>query len=71
MSHINFVAQAICTATVEAFTVGEAVHQSLATASNLGFGKKYVPSLVKAQEKLTGAKFTPSMAFNMGNRLKS
>jgi 3-hydroxyisobutyrate dehydrogenase-like beta-hydroxyacid dehydrogenase len=39
--------------------VGEAVHQSLATASNLGFGGEYVPSLVKAQEKLTGVKFTP------------
>ena len=39
--------------------VGEAVHQSLATASNLGFGKDYVPRLVSAQEKLTGAKFTP------------
>jgi 3-hydroxyisobutyrate dehydrogenase-like beta-hydroxyacid dehydrogenase len=39
--------------------VGEAVHQSLATASNLGFGSEYVPSLVKAQEKLTGVKFTP------------
>ena len=38
--------------------VGEAVHQSLATASNLGFGGEYVPSLVKAQEKLTGVKFT-------------
>lgn len=38
--------------------VGEAVHQSLATASNLGFGKEYVPSLVKAQEKLTGIKYT-------------
>lgn len=38
--------------------VGEAVHQSLATASNLGFGSDYVPSLVKAQEKLTGVKFT-------------
>ena len=39
--------------------VGEAVHQSLSTASNLGFGQEYVPSLVKAQEKLTGVKFTP------------
>jgi 3-hydroxyisobutyrate dehydrogenase-like beta-hydroxyacid dehydrogenase len=39
--------------------VGEAVHQSLATASNLGFGGEYVPSLVRAQEKLTGVKFTP------------
>lgn len=36
--------------------VGEAVHQSLVLASALGFGAKYVPSLVEAQEKLTGAK---------------
>ncbi len=40
--------------------IGEAVHQSLSTASNLGFGKQYVPALVKAQEKLTGVKITPS-----------
>ncbi len=32
--------------------VGEAVHQSLATASALGEGKNYVTGLVKAQEKL-------------------
>ena len=36
--------------------VGEAVHQSLALASALGHGKKFVPSLVEAQEQLTGAK---------------
>lgn len=36
--------------------MGEAVHQSLALASALGFGRKYVPSLVEAQEQLTGAK---------------
>jgi 3-hydroxyisobutyrate dehydrogenase-like beta-hydroxyacid dehydrogenase len=34
--------------------VGEAVHQSLATASALGEGKSYVTGLVKAQEKLLG-----------------
>ena len=34
--------------------VGEAVHQSLALASALGYGAKYVPSLVEAQEQLTG-----------------
>ncbi len=34
--------------------VGEAVHQSLVTANALGFGEKYVPSLIEAQEKLTG-----------------
>jgi 6-phosphogluconate dehydrogenase len=39
--------------------VGEAVHQSLALASALGHGKKYVPSLVEAQEQLTGAKIVP------------
>ena len=36
--------------------VGESVHQSLALASALGYGEKYVPSLVEAQEQLTGAK---------------
>lgn len=32
--------------------VGEAVHQSLAIASALGHGSKFVPSLVQAQEQL-------------------
>ncbi len=36
--------------------MGEAVHQSLVAANALGFGDKYVPSLVEAQEKLTGVK---------------
>jgi 3-hydroxyisobutyrate dehydrogenase-like beta-hydroxyacid dehydrogenase len=39
--------------------MGEAVHQSLALASALGHGEKYVPSLVEAQEQLTGARITP------------
>jgi 3-hydroxyisobutyrate dehydrogenase-like beta-hydroxyacid dehydrogenase len=39
--------------------MGEAVHQSLALASALGHGKKFVPSLVEAQEQLTGAKIIP------------
>ena len=39
--------------------VGEAVHQSLALACALGFGEKYVPSLVEAQEKITGAVIVP------------
>jgi 3-hydroxyisobutyrate dehydrogenase-like beta-hydroxyacid dehydrogenase len=39
--------------------VGEAVHQSLVLASALGYGKKFVPSLVEAQERLTGAKLVP------------
>jgi len=39
--------------------MGEAVHQSLAMASALGYGKKYVPSLVEAQEQITGAHIRP------------
>jgi 3-hydroxyisobutyrate dehydrogenase-like beta-hydroxyacid dehydrogenase len=39
--------------------VGEAVHQSLALASALGHGRKFVPSLVEAQEQITGAKLVP------------
>jgi 3-hydroxyisobutyrate dehydrogenase-like beta-hydroxyacid dehydrogenase len=34
--------------------MGEAVHQSLVTANLLGFGDKYVASLIEAQEKLAG-----------------
>ena len=39
--------------------VGEAVHQSLVMASALGYGDKFVPSLVEAQEKITGARLVP------------
>lgn len=39
--------------------VGEAVHQSLALACALGHGRKYVPSLVEAQEQITGAQLVP------------
>ncbi len=39
--------------------VGEGVHQSLALACSLGYGNKFVPSLVEAQEKITGAKIVP------------
>lgn len=39
--------------------VGEAVHQSLTLASALGHGRKFVPSLVEAQEQLTGARLLP------------
>ena len=39
--------------------IGEAVHQSLVLASALGYGKKFVPSLVEAQERLTGARLVP------------
>jgi len=36
--------------------IGEAVHQSLVTANALGFGDKYVASLIEAQEKVTGTR---------------
>ena len=39
--------------------MGEAVHQSLSMASALGFGKKFVPSWVEAQERITGASLVP------------
>jgi 3-hydroxyisobutyrate dehydrogenase-like beta-hydroxyacid dehydrogenase len=39
--------------------MGQAVHQSLALASALGYGRKFVPSLVQAQEQITGAKLVP------------
>jgi 3-hydroxyisobutyrate dehydrogenase-like beta-hydroxyacid dehydrogenase len=39
--------------------MGDAVHQALSVASALGHGKKFVPSLVEAQEQLTGAKLVP------------
>jgi 3-hydroxyisobutyrate dehydrogenase-like beta-hydroxyacid dehydrogenase len=39
--------------------VGEAVHQSLVLACALGHGGKFVPSLVEAQEQLTGARIRP------------
>ena len=39
--------------------VGEAVHQSLVLACALGHGHKFVPSLVEAQEQITGAKLVP------------
>jgi len=42
--------------------VGEAVHQSLVLASALGHGRKYVPSLVEAQEQLSGAVIVPRKA---------
>ena len=40
-------------------TMGEAVHQSLVTANALGFGDKYVASLIEAQEKLAGVAIVP------------
>ena len=39
--------------------MGEAVHQSLSLACALGFGEKFVPSLVEAQEQLAGVKIVP------------
>jgi 3-hydroxyisobutyrate dehydrogenase-like beta-hydroxyacid dehydrogenase len=39
--------------------VGEAVHQSLVNANLLGFGDKYVASLIEAQEKLNGIAIVP------------
>jgi 3-hydroxyisobutyrate dehydrogenase-like beta-hydroxyacid dehydrogenase len=42
--------------------VGEAVHQALTLASALGYGRKFVPSLVEAQEQLTGTTLVPRAA---------
>lgn len=42
-----------------AANVGGAVHQSLVTANLLGFGEKFVASLVEAQEKLAGVAIVP------------
>jgi 3-hydroxyisobutyrate dehydrogenase-like beta-hydroxyacid dehydrogenase len=39
--------------------IGEAVHQSLVNANLMGFGDKYVASLIEAQEKLNGVKIVP------------
>lgn len=39
--------------------MGEAVHQSLTLASALGHGDKFVPSLLEAQEQLSGARIVP------------
>jgi 3-hydroxyisobutyrate dehydrogenase-like beta-hydroxyacid dehydrogenase len=39
--------------------MGEAVHQSLVNANLLGFGDKYIASLLEAQEKLNGVRIVP------------
>jgi 3-hydroxyisobutyrate dehydrogenase-like beta-hydroxyacid dehydrogenase len=39
--------------------LGEAVHQTLIQAVALGFGDKFVPSLMEAQERITGVKIVP------------
>ncbi len=36
--------------------VGEAVHQTLVNANLLGFGDRYIASLMEVQEKLAGVK---------------
>jgi 3-hydroxyisobutyrate dehydrogenase-like beta-hydroxyacid dehydrogenase len=36
--------------------LAEAVHQTFIQADNLGFGAKFVPSLIEAQEKVNGVK---------------
>jgi len=39
--------------------VGEAVHQTMVQANLLGFGEKYIASLIEAQEKLAGVTIVP------------
>ena len=39
--------------------VGSAVHQTLVNANLLGFGDKFIASLIEAQEKLAGVKIVP------------
>ena len=39
--------------------MGEAAHQSLVQAVNLGFGDKLIASLFEAQEKLNDVKIVP------------
>ena len=39
--------------------MGEAVHQSLVNASIMGYGDKFVPSLIEMQEKLNGISIVP------------
>jgi 3-hydroxyisobutyrate dehydrogenase-like beta-hydroxyacid dehydrogenase len=39
--------------------VGEAVHQSLVHANLMGFGDRYIASLIEAQEKLAGLTIVP------------
>jgi 3-hydroxyisobutyrate dehydrogenase-like beta-hydroxyacid dehydrogenase len=39
--------------------IGEAVHQSFAQAVAMGLGERLVPSMIEAQERLTGASIVP------------
>lgn len=41
--------------------LAEAVHQTFVQASCLGYGREFVPSLIKAQEHLTGAALRPGI----------
>jgi 3-hydroxyisobutyrate dehydrogenase-like beta-hydroxyacid dehydrogenase len=42
-----------------ATTLGEATHQALVQACMLGYGDKFVPSLIEVQEKLAGVNIVP------------
>jgi len=42
--------------------VGEAVHQSFAQAVAMGLGERLVPSMIEAQEKLSGQRIVPARA---------
>ena len=46
--------------------LGEAVHQTMVQANLLGFGDKYIASLIEAQEKLAGVKIVPNAARSAG-----
>ena len=56
VAELNAICAADCTteSLMLPSVVGEAVHQSLVTANALGFGEKFVPSLIEVQEKLAG-----------------
>ena len=51
--------------------MGEAVHQSLVNANLLGFGDKYIASLLEAQEKLNGVKIVPRVIGRGGGASRS
>jgi 3-hydroxyisobutyrate dehydrogenase-like beta-hydroxyacid dehydrogenase len=42
-----------------ATTLGEATHQALVQACMLGYGEKFVPSLIEVQEKMAGVAIVP------------
>ena len=39
--------------------IAEAAHQSFVQAANLGFGDKFIASLLEVQEQLSDVKFVP------------